>query len=72
MTDKITIYDKKPVDKLTFADDGMFQEVPGKRSPGHYRRKDFHFQSGKSKFYIYSRILKNDGARYPCMTTAFC
>ena len=26
MTDKITIYDKKPVDKLTFADDGMFQE----------------------------------------------
>lgn len=31
MTDKITIYDKKPVDKLTFADDGMFQEVPGKK-----------------------------------------
>lgn len=27
MTDKITIYDKKPVDQLTFADDGMFQEV---------------------------------------------
>ena len=29
MSDKIAIYDKKNVDKLTFADDGMFQEVCG-------------------------------------------
>ncbi len=27
MTERITTYEKKPVDKLTFADDGMFQEV---------------------------------------------
>ena len=27
MTERITTYEKKPVDKLTFTDDGMFQEV---------------------------------------------
>ena len=27
MSEPITTYEKKPVDKLTFADDGMFQEV---------------------------------------------